>query len=394
MDQRATALQTALTGFLTLVFAMGVGRFAFTPLLPMMQDEGLLDVEQGGVLASVHFIGYAMGAFLAGALTGSPRALLVCALGVIGLATGAMGFGTSPVLWLVARWAAGVCSALALVVVSSHVLKQLSALGRPDLAGWVFAGVGAGIAFAGLGTVWLMQWAGPSAVGWQVFGLATLAAALAVCGLARHMPATPAAPDSGAQSGGPQLNWHIILPYGTMGAGYIIPATYLPVMAQQTISDPLVFGWSWPLFGLAAALSTLVSARLHQRYSNRTIWIASQLIMAAGLLLPALTAHISTVLIGGICVGGTFMVITVAGLREAHRLAGPGSAQRHIAAMTAAFAVGQIVGPPAAGWAYDLDQSFAYPLLLAAALLVLTVLPLMTRVRKAGAAGERNGQTV
>src|SRR5207244_10026968 len=39
--------------------------------------------------------------------------------------------------------------------------------------------------------------------------------------------------------------------YGAFGFGYIIPATFLPVMAREVIDDPLVFGWAWPLFGLA-----------------------------------------------------------------------------------------------------------------------------------------------
>ena len=240
MEQRATAFHIALAGFASLVFAMGVGRFAFTPLLPMMQDEGLLDVESGGVLASVHFVGYAMGALLAGRLTSSPKAVLVGALAATGVATGAMGLSASPAVWLIARWCAGVSSALALVVVSSHFLNHLTALGRPDLSGWVFAGVGSGIAVAGLGTLWMMHTGAPSVAGWQVFGLATLAATAAVYGLAGAAPAIENAPPRTHSRDAARLNWRIILPYGTMGAGYIIPATYLPIMGQQAISSPLV----------------------------------------------------------------------------------------------------------------------------------------------------------
>ena len=80
------------------------------------------------------------------------------------------------------------------------------------------------------------------------------------------------------------------------------------------------------------------------------------------------------------CVGGTFMVITMVGMKEAHRLAGPADAGRHIAAMTAAFAAGQIIGPVFAGWLYDATSSFSYPLLFASVVLIATCLPLAVQV--------------
>jgi hypothetical protein len=66
--------------------------------------------------------------------------------------------------------------------------------------------------------------------------------------------------------------------------------------------------------------------------------------MAAGALAPALRMSVGALLWCAVCVGGTFMVVTMAGIQEARRVAGA-SAPRLIAAMTAAFAVGQLVGP-------------------------------------------------
>jgi MFS family permease len=72
--------------------------------------------------------------------------------------------------------------------------------------------------------------------------------------------------------------------------------------------------------------------------------------MAAGVLAPALFPSVWTLLAAAVCVGGTFMVTTMAGMQEARRLAGP-RAPRLMAAMTAAFALGQLAGPIAVGWA-------------------------------------------
>ncbi|MGI9435431.1 MAG: YbfB/YjiJ family MFS transporter, partial [Geminicoccaceae bacterium] len=268
------------------------------------------------------------------------------------------------------------------VVVSTYFVKRLAEIGRPDLQGWVFAGVGGGTALVGLAILGLMLTTAPSRMAWQIFGLATLAVTACIFFVLGRRSIVHAT--TGPSRDGPNddtstaLAWHLILPYGAVGAGYIIPATYLPIMGQQAVSSPLIFGWAWPVFGLAAAVSTLITARLHATCSDRQIWISSQLVMALGLLLPALWPHIAFVVIGGICVGGTFMVITMAGLKEAHRLAGSANPQYHIAAMTTAFALGQIIGPFLAGWTYDATASFTWPLLLASAILVLTLVPMFT----------------
>jgi len=376
---------TALVGFAILAFSMGVGRFAFTPILPVMQTEGLVTIASGGTLASVHFIGYAMGALFAGFLASHPKALLLASLTLIGVSTVAMGLTDSYVVWLAARWIAGVCSALVLVVVSTHLVRALAEAGRADLQGIVFAGVGGGTAIVGFAMLGFMATGSSSGLSWQAFGWATLIAVPALFALSGALllrPRTATSQGEPAATGG---SWRIILPYGAMGAGYIIPATYLPFMAQQSVGSPLVFGWSWPIFGLAAAFSTLLAARLHKTYSNRQVWVGSQVIMAIGLALPALWSGLAAIVIGGVCVGGTFMVITMAGMKEAHRVAGPDRAHRLIAAMTGAFAIGQIIGPLVAGWAYGATASFTYPLLLGSTVLLVTLTPMLapaTGVRK------------
>lgn len=378
MTSNPSPVHTAWIGFATLAFSMGIGRFAFTPILPIMQAEGLVSIGEGGLLASVHFVGYAMGAWLAGRLTSSPRTLLFASLISIALSTIAMGLTNINAVWLLARWIAGLCSAFVLVIVSTYVVKHLAELGRADLQGGVFAGVGGGTALAGFACLGMMALATASWLIWLLLGLATLAAAavlFATIGGRLFERANDAGTDGNRRA---SLAWHLVIPYGAMGAGYIIPATYLPIMAQQSISSPLLFGWVWPAFGTAAALSTLIAARLHKSYSNRQIWTASQLVMAFGLILPALWPQIVFVTIGGLCVGGTFMVITMAGLKEAHQITGAASTQHQIAAMTTAFALGQIIGPLLAGWAYDIMQSFTYPLLLGGIILVISLAPMLT----------------
>jgi predicted MFS family arabinose efflux permease len=358
---------------------MGIGRFAFTPLLPLMQDDGLASIADGGLLASVHFLGYWLGAVFATRLTFAPKTTLRLSLVAVGLCTLGMGLSDSLAVWLVLRWLAGLCSAFTLVLVSNYYVKHLAEAGRAELQGWIFSGVGAGIAAAGLGTLAVMASEIGSAPSWLIFGLASLVAAVAV---SARMGAE--LPDAGRarrqrQSQRAPLSWRHVIAYGATGLGYIIPATYLPVMARETIESPLVFGWSWPIFGLAAFLSTPWVARLQRRFSNRWIWAASQVVLAIGLLLPVVHPQITTIIIAGVCVGGTFMIITMMGMMEAHRIAPPGDVLRHIAVLTAAFATGQIIGPVFASALHGATGSFSPALLITSLALLVTAAPLMVR---------------
>src|SRR5713226_4920611 len=141
-------LQVAGAGLAALAVAMGIGRFAFTPLLPMMQDDAGVSLAQGGYLASANYLGYLAGALWAMRPVRSDLAIRRALL-AIAATTVAMGFVHGMLAWTLLRALAGFASAWALVHVSSWCLQELTARGKPQLGGVVFSGVGWGIALAG-----------------------------------------------------------------------------------------------------------------------------------------------------------------------------------------------------------------------------------------------------
>ena len=377
MPNKDSTLRIAFIGLAGLAVGVGIGRFAFTPLLPMMQADGLITISDGGFLATVHFIGYLIGALTAAWIPVSPRVLLPASLVAIGLATLAMGFSEQFEIWLMLRSLAGVVSAWVLVLVGTYCIKALAEAGQPNYKGWVFSGVGAGIALAGLACFSMMVSGVSSAASWQIIGIL----ALLISGLIwkNSRAALPAVHTSQSESaeGRTPIVWSIVVAYGAAGLGYIIPGTYLPAMAREIVPSPWIFGWGWPIFGTAAFLSTLASAWLHRRFSNRQIWCVGQFVMATGLILPVLYAHILSIIAAGLCVGGTFMVITMAGLNEAHRVATPTDTARHVGVMTAAFAVGQLIGPFFASALHLATSSFTPSLIATSIILIITAVPLM-----------------
>ena len=377
MSTHSPVLRITLIGLGALALAMGIGRFAFTPMLPLMQDDGLLGVSSGGLLASCHFLGYLIGAMSAARVRLAPRYMLQLSLLLIGIGTLGMGLTNSYAAWLVLRWVSGVCSAWVLVLVSNYYLKALADCHRASYQGWVFSGVGAGVAVVGLGCLGFMMYGMESAPGWLALGLLSIAVGIALCLLmGDELPAERRPPRPPASQRTP-LVWGLVLAYGIAGIGYTIPATYLPVMARESVASPIVYGWSWPIFGMAAFASTLLVSRLQARYSNRQIWAAGHVVMAAGLLLPVALPHIAAIAAAGLCVGGSFMVVTMVGMREAHRLAPPPDVIRHIAVMTTAFATGQVLGPMLASAWFAATGSLSGALVLTSALLLVSVFALV-----------------
>ena len=163
----------------------------------------------------------------------------------------------------------------------------------------------------------------------------------------------------------------LVLCYGAFGFGYIIPATFLPIMAKQVIRDPAVFGWSWPVFGAAAMGSTLATAMLRSAVTNRRLWVASHLVMAFGVALPIVWSGIAPIMLAALFVGGTFMVITMVGMQEARSVGGV-RATGLMAALTSAFALGQIAGPVSVSLVVGAGGNFSTALVIACVALVVS----------------------
>lgn len=367
----------AVTGMLSLVVAIGIGRFAFTPILPMMQKDLGLTLRAAGLLASANYVGYFVGALSAIWLRIKPGTVVRGSALAIVLLTVAMGLTSDMIAWLLLRGVAGIASAWVLIFASSWILQELAERKRSGLGGVMFGGVGFGISLAGLLCLAFLaaHWTANQA--WIALGLIALLPTFLTWPAWRGATQRTAAVAAPASSGslGTSANQRLIWSYGSFGFGYIVPATFLPAMARDVVPDPAVFGWAWPVFGAAALSSVLLAGRLSARYSYRKIWLFSQGVMAAGILVPIVWTGIGGIVASALLVGGTFVVATMAGMQEGRRVAGA-AATRLLAAMTSAFAIGQILGPllvsatAEQAWGMDLTLGVAALAVIAGAALL------------------------
>jgi MFS family permease len=366
-----SATAAVCIGALSLAGAMGIGRFSLTPIMPLMQQESSLTLAQGSWLATGNYLGYLAGALICALLPLRPLSMIRWGTISVGVFTLAMGLTNSFELWLAFRIGAGIASAFVLIGVSAWAMPILARNCREQWSGRIFAGVGIGIAFTGL--VGLMAgvrvWGSPTT--WIALGIVAFSPAILLW-LARMPQDRSDAPAAPRPFGVPSRSALIAAAcYGAFGYGYIIPATFLPVLARGYIDDPAVFGWVWPVFGTTAAISTPVAVRLLGRISPLRLWRGAQYVLAAGVLAPVLAINATTLLIAALCVGGSFMVITMAGIKEALRLGGASAAQA-VGLMTAGFGIGQIAGPLVVGYFAESQNAFAWPGLMAVSVLILS----------------------
>ncbi|MED5612397.1 YbfB/YjiJ family MFS transporter [Janthinobacterium sp. P210005] len=364
-------LRAAIAAAVILAIGMGFGRFAFTAIYPHMLEEGVLTLRDGSLAASANYAGYLLGAILAmrARANGAHR---LCLWSVAGTAL-CLGVLAWPMpVWLIVavRGVAGVFSALAMVAASLWLLVQRGqARGAPLL----YAGVGAGIAISAELLVLASHLGWRSAGMWLLLAggtvLAGLAAApaLAVSGQATaDAPSAPAAPALA-----PVSPWPLVLIYGLAGLGYIVTATYLPVLVGVALPN-LNSAHVWAVFGLGAAPSCFLWHRLHERLGTRQALRLNLLLQALGVALPVLAPSAAGYLLSAILVGGTFVGTVTIAMPAAQRAAVKAGASM-MAIMTVVYGIGQIIGPVLAGSLYAQSHSFNGALLAAAGALLLAI---------------------
>ncbi|NUT14110.1 MAG: YbfB/YjiJ family MFS transporter, partial [Cupriavidus sp.] len=372
----AGPLAVALAGLVSLAVAMGIGRFAFTPLLPMMLHDGTVTLDQGGWLATVNYIGYFVGAAVCMFIQPDAARMVRWGLVATVLLTLGMALPGGMPAWSLWRAAAGVVSAVVMVYTAGWCLQRLAELGRPQLAGLIFCGPGLGIVVTGLGASGMVGAGWHADHGWLAF---TALAVVLVAAVLRIFVAPAAAPPSGAadaDAGAARLDaqtWVLTLAYGLAGFGYIITATFLPVIARQALPGTVWADLFWPIFGAGVAVGAFLATRVGMGHDNRKLLALLYGMQALGVAIAVVLPSVAGFALSSLLAGLPFTALVAFAMREARRLWGP-QAPRLMGLMTASYGLGQIAGPPLATALVARSGGFAGSLACAAAALALGAL--------------------
>jgi MFS family permease len=381
---------------LSLAVAMGIGRFAFTPLLPMMLHDGVVDLRTASWLASANYLGYLLGALLCTAqpwiwrrLGGLPPVRHTLAVRIGLSATCALTLGMAlhlPAAWPLLRFLAGVASALVFVFASGWCMGQLARLGVPARGALIFVGPGAGIMLSGVAASAMVADGWRAATGWLAFGVlaAVLTAAIWRVFARQHvLPiSAPASVASSAEPTGERTHGAtelglLTLAYGLAGFGYIITATFLPVIARGTLPNSAWLDLFWPIFGLGVMLGAVIASRIRNPGDMRIMLAGCYVIQALGVAAGLVSPTSAGFAIGSLLLGLPFTAITYFAMQEVRRVR-PLAVSAFTGLLTAMYGFGQVAGPPLAAFAIahsaSATQGFDLSLGIAAASLVLGAL--------------------
>ncbi|WP_313281437.1 YbfB/YjiJ family MFS transporter [Stutzerimonas balearica] len=351
MSQRPALFPVLLAGAILLLVVHGLGRFVYTPLLPWLVEDGLLTIQQGASIASWNYLGYLVGALLAlrwhsvaQIRRSLPWALLLHVLSSL-LQTQADSADALAAL----RLANGIANGLVFVQGPSLILEWLARQQRASSSGLVYLGVCVGLILSSL-LVSLSDGLLSGADRW--WPAAVLSVPLAWWGwrqLARlDMPDQAPQTTSHASPSGRLLDRSstpLFLSYAGAGMGYILPMTFLPMVARlQVEPGDFLIDSSWLVVAVATLPSPWLWNRLGVRLGDdialRLSYLAQLIGVLAALLLPgALGILLCAVLVGGTFLGTVLLTQRLA--RTLHPHQGP----RLSAALIALYSLTQLAAP-------------------------------------------------
>ncbi len=368
------AWQVITAGICALVLTVGLARFAYTPLLPVMRIDAGLTAAGGGWLATFNYLGYLAGTVLVARVGDMQLKFRFYRIGLVlaVVSTGLMGTTTDMAIWGVLRFVAGLSSTAGLLLASGLVLNWLLAHQRRPQLGLHFAGLGVGIAVSGLAAAAMADQLASSR---QWIALGTLAVVFLIPAWAWMPPPAAISSATGANAPPPpgrRWRWLLIASYFCAGVGFVVSATFIVAILVQTPAFAGHGSWVWVLVGLTAIPSTFAWDRLSDRLGLIRALMLAYALQATSFVLPLLDGGLwagaaSAVLFGLTFAGIVSLTLTVVGRHYPHNPA------KAMATLTLSYGVAQIIAPAIAGTLARDSGSYQSALVLAAIMMVIGI---------------------
>ena len=357
-------------GFFSQLLCLGIARFAYTPLLPIMQQQTLLNDATGGYLAAINYAGYMTGALLAATVSSLQTKDTLYRLGLVLALLSTLGMALSENLYLWAFWRfiAGLSSAGSMLLASALILHWLVRNGQRAELGLHFAGLGLGIALSAilveamlaLDLAWRAQW-----LYLAVFSVVLMLPAW------RWLP-KPAVAQVKSQTApeiakplSPKLFYLLLACYFCAGYGYVISATFIVTIVERMPGLAGSGNLSFIVLGLAGAPAVLLWDLLARRTGYLKAILLALLLQMLSILLPLWFSSVFSVLLSAALFGATFIGVVSLVLTMAGRLY-PGKPAMLMGKMTLAYGSAQVLAPALTGYLAKLTGHYDIGLYLAA----------------------------
>ena len=369
--------QVLAAGILSLLLTLGIARFAYTPMLPIMQQQAGLGLGEGGWLAALNFLGYFCGAVIASLISDLHLKDKLYRIGLVMavVSTAAMGLTDNLWLWALWRFIGGVSGVAGMLLGAGLILNWLLRHQLRHELGIHFSGIGLGIIISAAAVELFapfVDWRGQ----WWLLSLLALLLAIPAW---RWMP-RPVIDDGSNQAAHMQDNPPgrlffaiFLLAYFCAGVGFVVSTTFIVAVVEGLPGLGGSGSWVFMVMGIAAApaciLWDLIARRLGYIYS---LALASGL-QILGILLPLLKPDLIGAMLGSVLFGATFIAIVSLVLTMAGRYY-PSRPAKMMGKMTLAYGSAQTLAPALIGVLAEQSGNYQIGLYLAAATMALGTL--------------------
>ena len=368
-------------GVCALLLTVGLARFGYTPLLPIMREDAGLSYLAGGWLATFNYLGYMSGALLAATIQRLQVKYTLYRIGLIAavLSTAAMGLTTNVMLWALLRFIGGVTAVCGMLIASGLIMNWLIRQRQRPLLGIHFAGLGLGIVVSGLAVgfmvdrlSWDQQWLWLGALG-VVFFIPAWVWMPPPADVTHHAAqAAPALPSN---------RWMkvLIAAYFCAGFGYVISATFIVAIVEGLPALTGKGSWVWVMLGIAAAPSTFLWDRIAQHMGQIPALLLAYALQVVSFVLPLLSSSALPNVISAILYGTTFVGIVSLTLSLVGRYS-PNNPAKAMARLTLSYGAAQVIAPAIAGYIAEATGSYQGALRVAALVMGVGIV-LLTRLK-------------
>lgn len=359
---------------------VGFARFGYALILPAMQTDLSLNYAQAGWLNTSNSLGYLLGSLLTVfyvSRLGNHRlfvgGLLVTTLGLL-----CSGLVTDFYVLNILRFITGVGSAWAFIC--GGVLASIAGARAIVI---YFGGGGTGMLLTGTTLPWLFELFGPGAWPWAWIGTAIICTLLSIAAIA----AARYSVEPVTRTGHASWSWHAcsraFMAYFMFGLGYIAYMTFIVawvrIHGSRTLPMAATTSIMWSVLGIMSILAPLLWARLFRDRKNGLPMAAAMATLGSGAALPLAVPGLAGVWLSAALVGVSVLMVPSAVTGFVKNNLAPGAWGNALAVATSLFAVGQTIGPVAAGWISDVSGSLSTGLGISATILFMGAVLALTQ---------------
>lgn len=373
MTLQTSRFKVLISGICSLILTVGIARFAYTPMLAVMQNQTWLDDANGGLLAAYNYVGYFLGAIIATTVSDlrTKDSIYRTGLVIAILTTAAMAFTENMLLWSILRFFSGLASAAGLLIGSGLVLNWLMRHNYRSELGIHFSGMGIGIAISTLllhliesRFDWSEQWLALSLLAIFLFFPAWF-------WLPRPNKNIQQSNDAQLVDNPPSKQFFLLMlaSYFCAGVGYVVSATFIVAIVER---QPSLQGQGWLAFfivGLAAAPACILWDKVARNIGTMNALLITYCLLTLSIILPLLYESLASVLFSAALYGATFIGTVSLVLSMAGRFY-PTKPAKLMGKLTLSYGVAQIGAPAVSGMIAQATGSYDYALISAAVIML------------------------